>query len=148
MWSVGWRSGDVKGLYHVSIFDNYAALWKCLMLIKPAFLIKNTENCNIVKYYYNLKDCISILMYFKISFISVMQSCIFSIITPVFSVTWSFRNHSDMMIYYQYWKQLCCFYIFILLFIFRTCDAFWGLLIDKNEKEVRTEQYLAEIQLL
>ncbi len=27
-----------------------------------------------------------------------MPSWIFSIITPVFSVTWSFRNHSDMLI--------------------------------------------------
>jgi len=40
------------------------------------------------------------------------QSCIFSIITPVFSVTWSSeikiiysRNISD---YYQCWKQSCC----------------------------------------
>ncbi len=41
------------------------------------------------------------------------QSCIFSIITPVFSVTWSSeiiiiccsRNISD---YYQWWKQLYC----------------------------------------
>jgi len=43
----------------------------------------------------------------------VMQSWIFSIISPVFSVTWSFRNHSNMLIwclnisYYQSWKQLC-----------------------------------------
>ncbi len=43
-----------------------------------------------------------------------MQSWIFSIITPVFSVTWSFRNHLNMLIwcsrnissYYQCWKQL------------------------------------------
>ncbi len=28
----------------------------------------------------------------------MMQSWIFSIITPVFSVTWSFRNHSNMLI--------------------------------------------------
>ncbi len=31
--------------------------------------------------------------------ISVMRSCIFSIITPVFGVTWSFRNHANMQIY-------------------------------------------------
>ncbi len=37
-------------------------------------------------------------------------------ITPVISVTWSFRNHSNMLIchsrnishYYQCWKKLCC----------------------------------------
>jgi len=40
---------------------------------------------------------------------------IFSIIIPVFSVTWSFRNQSNMMIWcsrnipYQCWKQLWCF---------------------------------------
>ncbi len=44
-----------------------------------------------------------------------MQSRIFSIIPPVFSLTWSFRNHSNMLIfssrkmsyyYHQYWEQL------------------------------------------
>ncbi len=30
---------------------------------------------------------------------NVFVWCIFSIITPVFSVTWSFRNHSDMLIW-------------------------------------------------
>ncbi len=55
-------------------------------------------------------------IYLKMWFISVMHSWIFRIITPVFSVTWSFRNHSNMMIccprnipYYQSWKSLCCF---------------------------------------
>ncbi len=39
-----------------------------------------------------------------------------AVITPVFSVTWSFRNHSNMLIwcslnisyYYQCWNQWCC----------------------------------------
>ncbi len=39
------------------------------------------ENSNIVKYYYNLKELFSIVIYFKMSFIPVMQSWIFSIIT-------------------------------------------------------------------
>ncbi len=39
-------------------------------------------------------------------FIPVMQSWISGIITPVFSVTWSFRNHSNMMI--------CCSIIIII----------------------------------
>ncbi len=47
------------------------------------------------------------------------QSKTFSIITPVFSVTWSFRNHSNMLIccsrnvyyyYHQYLKQLSVFF--------------------------------------
>jgi len=41
----------------------------------------------------------------------------FIIITPVFRVTWSSRNHSNMRIwwsrnsydYYQCWTQMCCF---------------------------------------
>jgi len=44
------------------------------------------------------------------------QSWIFSIITPVFSVPWSFRNNFNILIcfatniydYHQCWKQLCC----------------------------------------
>jgi len=50
-----------------------------------------------------------------VQFIPVMQSWIFSIITSVFSVTWSFRNHSNMQIYcsrnfsdyyYQCWTDV------------------------------------------
>jgi len=54
---------------------------------------------------------ITMVFYFNIlkrnSFLC-WQSWIFSIITPVFSVTWSFRNNSKMLIwyYYQCWKQL------------------------------------------
>jgi len=43
-----------------------------------------------VKYYVQN----SLTFFFKIEFIHVMQIWIFSIITPVFSVTWSFRNYS------------------------------------------------------
>ncbi len=37
MWSVGSRNGDVKGLYHVNIFDNYAALSEHFLMLKPEF---------------------------------------------------------------------------------------------------------------
>jgi len=51
-----------------------------------------------------------------------MQCWIFSIITPVFGVTWSFRNHSNMIWLsrniYQCWQQLCCFiFLWILWWI-------------------------------
>jgi len=36
-----------------------------------------------------------------------MRSWIFSIITPVFSVTWSFRNHSNMLIW-SLWNFYYC----------------------------------------
>ncbi len=73
-----------------------------------------------------------IWMYYKMSFIPVMQSWIFSIITQVFTVTWSFRNHSNMLIgcsrnisyYYQCWKQLDC-----LIF---SDEEFWWTKTFKN----------------
>jgi len=51
--------------------------------------------------------------------IPVFQSWIFSIITLFFSVTWSFRNHSDMMICFSrnisyYYHQLKWCLIFLL----------------------------------
>ncbi len=50
-----------------------------------------------------------------------MQSWIFSIITPVFSITWSLRNHYNMLIcsstniyyYYQFWKKVVLPNIFV-----------------------------------
>jgi len=55
-------------------------------------------------------------------YVNIFQNVIYPcdqswIITPVFSVTWPFRNHSNMMIwcsrniynYHQCWKQSCCF---------------------------------------
>ncbi len=50
-----------------------------------------------------------------------MQSWICSIITPVFSVTWSLRNHYNMLIcsstniyyYYQFWKKVVLPNIFV-----------------------------------
>ncbi len=42
----------------------------------------------------------------KCNFFLLWQSYIFSIITPVFSVTWSFRNHSKF-IYNKCQKHLC-----------------------------------------
>ncbi len=75
-----------------------------------------------------------------------MRSWIFSIISPVFKVTWSFRNHSDMLIccsgsissYYQYWKQLCCFIVFcpdLHLFFFNLVFC-WLLLTEICAKQL------------
>ncbi len=53
-----------------------------------------------------LKELISIVIYCKMLFIPVMQSWIFSIITPVFSVTLSFRNNTDILV--------CCSFLIII----------------------------------
>ncbi len=55
----------------------------------------------------SLKEQIYIVIYCKMLFISVMQSWIFSIITPVFSATLSFRNNSDILV--------CCSFLLITI---------------------------------
>ncbi len=67
---------------------------------------------------------------------------IFSIITPVFSVTWFFRNHSNMMIYcclrniyfyYQCWKQLCCLIILWKLWFIFFFNILWWIESSKEQ---------------
>ncbi len=71
----------------------------------------NSKNGNIVKYYiitiYN--SCFLFEYILKCNLFHVTQSWDFSIITPVFSVTWSFRNHSNMLI--------CCSIIIIIFLL-------------------------------
>ncbi len=91
-----------------------------------------------------IKKMFSVWIYCKILFISVLQRCIFSIITAVFSVTWSSeiiiicsRNISD---YYQWWKQLC----FQIFFWKPWCILFFRILwwIERSK-----EQNLLEIEI-
>jgi len=63
-------------------------------------------------------------LYFNF-FYSCDQSWIFCIISPVFSVTWSFRNQSNMMIccsrniyYYQCWKLLSHIFVETMIHFF------------------------------
>ncbi len=62
----------------------------------------------------------------KCNWILWWQSYIFSIITPVFSVTWFFRNHNNMLICcsrktysYQCWKQCCLIFVIPGRFVHR-----------------------------
>ncbi len=100
-------------IYNLNFHDIFKYLIICYIPFKGLLtrlhsFDKNKIKSNIAKYYYNLKQCFSILiLYFKMWFIHVNF--------PVFSVTWSFRNHSNMLIlcsrnvyYYHSWKQLCC----------------------------------------
>ncbi len=74
----------------------------CIYLIKFIWYCKKIcKNSSIVKYHYNIKWLFSISIYFKISVYSCDDKAEFSAaITPVFSVTWCFRNHSNL--------QICC----------------------------------------
>ncbi len=61
---------------------------------------------------WNMNEMITMVFYLNI-FYNVVYFCdgkaeFSAAITPVFSVTWSFRNHSKMLICcFQGWKQLC-----------------------------------------
>ncbi len=77
---------------------------KSVMLTKAAFNVFINTNIlwnHRIKILYFILKCKKINVFFQFnSFISwLWQSWIFSIITPVFSVTWSFRNHSDTLIW-------------------------------------------------
>ncbi len=57
-----------------------------------------------------------------------MQSWIFSIITPVFRVTWSFRNHSNIKL----WCSRNIYYYCLIIIFFDTflyCNFFINLII-------------------
>ncbi len=88
---------------HLKCFGN-----KYIMLTKAAFIwSKIQQNCEI-----GLLFQITVF-YFKMQFIPLMQIWIFCIITPVFSVTWSFRNYSNMLI-------CCSLNFFVLLSMLKT----------------------------
>jgi len=66
MRSEGWRNGDRKGILlpFLIIMQNYESV---LCSSSLHLFDKKTKKHNIVKYYYNLKECLSIiLIYFKI----------------------------------------------------------------------------------
>ncbi len=81
----------------------FIVVFKRSLLCSPRvhlFNQKYSEHSNIVNYYYNLNNCFYFNIYYKMSFIPVMQSWIFNIITPVFSVTRSLRTHSNILIWW------------------------------------------------
>ncbi len=72
----------------------------------------------IVKYYHLKWLFCCVLIRVKVSFIPVInQIWIFSIIAPVFSVTWSFRNHSDLLLK-KHFLQLSVLKTVVQCFIF------------------------------
>ncbi len=91
--------------------------------------VENQWNSNVVNYYYS--NCIITVNVIYSLFLTCDQSWIFSIITPVFSVTWSFRNQCNMIICsgnfsYYCWKQLCCSYFFgNRRYIFKRTEIIW-----------------------
>ncbi len=67
---------------------------------------------------YYLKQVFYILIYLNFVFIPVMQIWIFSIITSVLGVTWSFKDNLNMLIWcsrniYYYYQFLTELYIIV-----------------------------------
>ncbi len=77
MWSVGWWNGDVKGFITFSFLIIMQYYKSVLCSSSLQFFNKKYRKKYIVKYYYNLKERLSMLIYFKMSFISVMQNWIY-----------------------------------------------------------------------
>ncbi len=67
------------------------------LFTEAAFI--NQKYCENSEILLQFKITVFHLNIFWILIYSCDQSWIFSIITPVFSVTWSFRNHSNMLIF-------------------------------------------------
>jgi len=68
--------------------------------------------------------------------------------TPAASVTWSFRNHSNILIwcsrnisyYYQGWKQLCC-----LILVKNAVNFFrilWQIVFKKNSIYLKLKSFI------
>ncbi len=96
--------------------------WICLQYVftfNPQELIHINLQCiDCLKMLF--KGLGSVRFFFMLNSYKILHRCkaTFSkAIIPVFSVTWPFRNHSNMIIccsrnisdYYQYWKHLSCF---------------------------------------
>ena len=87
---------------------------------------------NIVIYYYNLNNWFSI--YYTLNdhlFLWCKAELSGSLLQ---SITWSFRNHSNMMIHYQSWKQFCCLIFFHNLWYF--FRILWWIKRIKKKKQI------------
>ncbi len=89
----------------VQVADSSFHLWYCKILLQLQILKHSV---------------FSSIFYFKITYSCDCKAEITAAITPVFSVTWSFINHSNMLIWWSriiflllMLKQLCCLICFL-----------------------------------
>ncbi len=106
-------------------------MWVC-KIFSCIYLSKNTDKTNIMQNIMILNRFL--LKYIYNVFFHVMQSRIFSIITPVFRVTWSFWNHTNMLI--SCWrhivllsmlKTVMLLNIFVKTFIYSQVHKYWDI---------------------
>ncbi len=113
----------------VSLQKVYYVHQGCIHLIKNCL---QNDYCGILSQLINI--CFQFEYILKCNLLLWWKADFFSIIASVFSVTRSFRNHSNMLICcsrtisdYQHWKQLYC-----LIFIVETVTHFYDSLMNIN----------------
>ncbi len=80
---------------HVYVYESFYVLKISIFL----FIWSKCKNYNIVKYYYNLRTVFYFNIISNVIYFCDSKAEFSAVITPVFSVTWSFRNDSDMLIW-------------------------------------------------
>ncbi len=107
------------------------------------FNVKYSKNWNIVKKNVLIKNIFCYDIFLDVIYFCDVRAETFSIINPVFSVTGSFRNHSNMLVccsrnisyfnHFKCWKQLCC-----LIFV-------WKLIFQDSLMKINLWKYKIEI---
>ncbi len=121
-WSGSWRTNSLL----------------IMMLTQLYLFAQNTVNILIL-----LRFKLLLSYTLKLNLFSRLQSWVLSIITRVFSVTWSFRDHSNMLIWCSSIYMGTCLVssVHILLAIWYTFWKFWELYLcvfqEKNVEAVR-----------
>ncbi len=88
-----------QSIYYTLMFKSYFVCFLSLLCSSRLHLFDQKhrgENSNLLQF-------LILVSYFNILYFCAEFSLA---ISPVFSVMWSFRNHSNMLIYYQCWN--CC----------------------------------------
>ncbi len=124
-----WRERTL--LFSITIFYNYAGLWKCLMHIKPAFIWwSKIQKLHVVKYYYKLKECFSILIYIYTILIKYHLFLWFEAAFSASLLHSSMHGPSDIIIIFRFIINVgnSCAAIFFYFF-FESVILFWGSFI-------------------
>ncbi len=131
----GWK--DLTLICDITIWFKSLGLVRSFMLTNSEYIwSKYTKNCNnVVKKLFQFKITYFLLLLefiLKCNVFLCWKSWISTAITPVFSVTWSFRI-ADLVLkkHFLCWKRLCC-----LIFCFQdsligkiNTAAFWQIFV-------------------
>ncbi len=100
-------------MYRSKVWKSFIKVFKRSLFCSPRLHLFDHKYSK-KKTYNNVKYLFSMWISVKMKFISVMRNCIFSIITPVFSVTWSseiilifwFTAQETFLLFYCIFNQI------------------------------------------